>query len=671
MAVGTIPLLDWYTIAFMPDALEDYFSPMTTLFLVVIFLILMIFIVFNVFISGFIKSLSKTMESLEVASSAKSTFLANMSHEIRTPMNAIIGITDIMMQNDDLPEEMTEGLSKIYGSCDLLLGIINDILDFSKIEAGKLDVIPSQYYVASLINSSVNLNMMRVGDKPIEFELEVEEDVPSKLIGDELRIKQILNNLLSNSFKYTDSGMITLSVSSELEESSDGVTLVLCVKDTGQGMTSEQLESLFEEYTRFNDDSIRAVEGTGLGLAITQRLLYLMDGQISVESEPGEGTTVTIRLPQGTVDRDILGKELTENLKRFYTNYVTHKKRNRIEFDLMSYGSVLIVDDVETNLYVAVGLMKLYGLQIDTAMSGYEAIEKVQSGRVYDVIFMDHMMPGMDGIETTEKMRESGYTDSIVALTANAVAGQADMFLQNGFDDFISKPIDLRQLNLILIKHIRSKQSPEVIAAARLNRNNKTSGGTDDMSTVNGADDKGISTKDHLLMESFIRDIEKTVKILEEQLGVLDFEDDEKLRIFIVTVHGIKSSLANLGEMALSKSAVRLEHAGRDKELDLIITEAPVFLGDLRALLLKIQPKQNNNEAGDDPEDIHDRIIAIKEMCADYNRKGTLTAISDIGDCSAQTRSVLEIIKEHVSKSEYEEAESAAALYADEISKES
>ena len=421
-------------------------------------------------ISHDITERKKAAENALDASRSKSAFLANMSHEIRTPMNAIVGFTEILMQNEELPEDVEEGLNRIYSSCNLLVGIINDILDFSKIEAGKLDIVPVEYKLANLINDSIHLNIVRIESKPIKFELEISAAAPSKLIGDKLRIKQILNNLLSNAFKYTDAGKVTLSVEFErARKSPNDVTLVLRVRDTGFGMTKDQLSTIFEEYSRFDKVKNSNIEGTGLGLAITYHLINLMGGQIKVESEPRVGTLFTVRLPQKMADDEILGEEMVENLRKFRMNYVTNKRKgNRIERDLMPYGSVLVVDDVPTNIYVAVGLMKHYRLQIDTAISGIEAIEKIKDGKVYDVIFMDHMMPEMDGAMAVKQIREMGYENPIVALTANAVAGMSDFFLQNGFDEFISKPIDINHLNSVLNKLIRDKYPPQIVEVARL-----------------------------------------------------------------------------------------------------------------------------------------------------------------------------------------------------------
>ena len=410
------------------------------------------------------EQLRDALQEAKTASVAKSSFLANMSHEIRTPMNAILGIAEIELQDNALKPKTKESLEKIHHSGGLLLGIINEILDLSKIEAGKLELVPGEYKIASMINDTVTLNMMRIGSKPIEFVLSVDENTPSSLYGDELRIKQILNNLLSNSFKYTKRGVVKLAVSCETGNA--GVMLILTVSDTGMGMSEEQVAKLFDEYSRFNMEANRTTEGTGLGMSITKNLIRMMNGDIHVKSEVNWGSIFTVRIPQMSTGSGVLGRELAKSLEQFQSSGEKQMTRSQVAFEPMPYGKVLVVDDVESNLYVAKGLMSPYGLAIETVPSGFEAIDKIKDGNVYDIVFMDHMMPEMDGIETTKKMRSMGYTQPVVALTANAVVGQSEVFLENGFDGFISKPIDVRQLNTVLKKLVRDKQPPEVLEAA-------------------------------------------------------------------------------------------------------------------------------------------------------------------------------------------------------------
>ena len=405
-----------------------------------------------------VRNQMKLLEKIETTGRAKSAFLANMSHEVRTPMNAILGITEIMLQNEGHAEETLDGLGRIHNSCNMLLGIINDILDFSKIDAGKLDIVPAQYDVAGLINDSIHLNLARLGEKPIEFDVEVDENLPSKLIGDALRVKQILCNILSNAFKYTDSGKITLTAYSQPRAGE--MTLVFRVEDTGHGMTREQIDKLFDEYSRFDEEHGREIEGTGLGMAITNQLLKLMGGKIDVESEQGKGSTFTVSLPQKIGEGGAVGKELSDVLRNYRLGYTGGAKSTRIVREPMPYGRVLVVDDVEMNLYVAEGVLRIYGLQIDLASSGFEAIEKIKGGKVYDIVFMDHVMPKMDGIETVRQLRGMGYAKPIVALSANAMIGQAEIFLRNGFDDFISKPIDIRFIDIVLKRLIQDKKLP-------------------------------------------------------------------------------------------------------------------------------------------------------------------------------------------------------------------
>ena len=587
----------------------------------------------------------------------KSNFLATMSHEIRTPLNAILGMTEIQMQNSVHPPATSEAFIKINNSGKLLLNIINDILDLSKIESGKLELTPVKYEVANLINDIIQLNYIRYESKPIEFNINIDENIPATLVGDDLRIKQILNNLLSNAFKYTDKGEVNLSVNTECIGRGGGavvVTLIFIVKDTGQGMTQEQVSKLFDEYTRFNMEANRTTEGAGLGMTITRNLVELMYGKINVKSAINEGTTVAVRLPQKTDGigiRGILGREMANNLKQFRHDNAIQFKKTKINHEYMPYGHILIVDDVETNLYVAKGLMAPYGLKIDLATSGFEAIDKIKETGSYDIVFMDHMMPKMDGMETTKRIREMGYNRPVVALTANAIAGQVDMFLQNGFDDFISKPIDLRQLNVLLNRLIRDKQPKEVIEAAQ---NEKA-----ELEKKSGFD-TGHPAVDPQLAEIFARDAEKSLNIINSCIRN-NLRDDNDLQMYIINVHAMKSALANIGERELSSKAQRLEQSGRENDINVIMDETGEFIELLNKVVNEIKLKNAEEETKEDSEEnlvmLNDKLKIIKEACGALDKKAAKTALNELHEkkWSHETKALINSIAEHLLHSEFDE----------------
>jgi len=398
------------------------------------------------------QELSIALQEAQTANKAKSKFLATMSHEIRTPLNAIIGLTQIQLGRKELPSDYQQALKKIYKSGSLLLAIINDILDLSKIETGNMEIIEREYDLPSLINDTIQINMVRIEGKKIEFQVDINENLPTRIVGDDLRIKQILSNLLSNAFKYTKYGYVKLSFDISIDN--DETFLHFSVEDTGQGMKPESIQKLFSEYLRFNTETNKTTEGTGIGLSITKRLVELMGGEITVESQYGLGSTFRVKIKQQVIDSESIGHDLAQSLSDFTFTEDKQNYRLRTKNPTMPEGKILVVDDVETNLYVAEEILLSYELQIDLCTSGFGAIEKIESGKKYDIIFMDQMMPDMDGIETTQKLRIMGYEGVIVALTANALVGNSEMFKQKGFNDFISKPIDVRLLHEILVKYI-------------------------------------------------------------------------------------------------------------------------------------------------------------------------------------------------------------------------
>jgi signal transduction histidine kinase/CheY-like chemotaxis protein len=528
------------------------------------------------------------------ANESKSRFLATMSHEIRTPMNAVIGISEMELIRDDLPEDLTNALSKIRNSGHTLLGIINDILDLSKIETGKLELLPAEYDLPSLINDTTQLNVIRIGSKPVEFTLEVEPSVPASLVGDGLRIKQILNNILSNSFKYTERGKITLAVSFAPGGGNGDALLIFRISDTGQGMRQEDIARLFDEYSRFNLSVNRNTEGTGLGMAITRKLTAMMNGTITVESEYGKGSVFTVALPQGVVDAGgVSGAERAARLRKFSFNDDSRGEKLQFQREHMPYGSVLIVDDMETNLFVARGVMTPYGLTIETVTSGFDALNKVRSGKAYDVIFLDHMMPDMDGIETISRLRGMGYKAPIVALTANATVGNDKMFLEHGFDDFISKPIDLRQLDAVLNTYVKGRHADEAKRLhgmeAAVQTKEEVAPQKSALPEIVGVDmaagiaRAGGSQRRYLdLLEVFLRDAQDGFAFLDKT------PEESSLHLFTTQVHALKSALANIGSNELSLAASLLENAGRKADMSAIRANLPPFQDKFASLVARI-----------------------------------------------------------------------------------
>jgi signal transduction histidine kinase/CheY-like chemotaxis protein/PAS domain-containing protein len=600
--------------------------------------------------------LIEAKESAEQSNRSKGIFLANMSHEIRTPMNAILGISEIQLHDETLPSTAEEAFEQIYDSGSLLLNIINDILDFSKIEAGKLEIVPAKYDLPSLLNDTVQLNRLRYESKPVKFKLDLHENLPLELYGDELRIKQILNNLLSNAFKYTDSGEIELSASAK-EKDDETVTLILRVSDTGQGIEEEQVSRLYDEYARFNIEANRSIPGTGLGMTIVKQLTNMMDGQIYVVSVVGKGSIFTVHLPQKKIGSAVFGAELVESLQNFRFRSMSISRKAHAIQEYMPYGSILVVDDVESNLFVVKGLLTPYGLRVETATSGTEAIEKIKEGSVYDIVFMDHMMPVINGMEATKIIRGMGYTQPIIALTANAVVGQSEIFLANGFDGFLSKPIDSRELGAILDRFIRDKQPREVIEATRRERHKRETGNTSDPVK---------NKKDRFELEKYvISDAKKAIKVIEEVYGKLHASDAAALERFTTAVHGMKSALANIGETELSGKALRLEQAGIERDLAVIEEETPAFIGALQFLCDNYKPAPNEETV--ELTDAHlvylrDKLLDIKMACEKFD----ITAAKDaLGDLQRKTwpgyvNSVLDEISLHLLHSAFRKAADVA-----------
>ncbi|MCL1877492.1 MAG: ATP-binding protein, partial [Defluviitaleaceae bacterium] len=489
------------------------------------------------------------IEIAEAKNREKSKFLARMSHEIRTPITAVIGISEIQLQKSGLSLDMKETFTRIHNSATLLLGIINDILDFTKIEAGRMGLRHDEYEVTSLINGITHLHVAYLGGKDIRFNLHVDENLPSYLIGDVIRIEQILNNLLSNAFKYTEKGSVDLQLSCiKNEETDKSIILQISITDTGVGMTEEQLAKIFDEFARFYEHGTHIASGTGLGMPIVQSLIHMLNAEIRLESAPGKGTNVVVRIPQAKSQKaEILGIKAARALQNLDT---THISSDRYKFapEPMPYGRVLVVDDLEANTYVAKGLLEFYELDIDVCDSGYEAVNKIKQGNVYDIVLMDYMMPGQDGTETMKIMRSMGYTEPIVAFTANALIGKAEEFIKKGYDDFISKPIQAKHLNAVLTKYIRDKQSPEVLAAAKSATRTKK----------DNPDSVDLVKK---LRLDFVKSHHKIFANIQSALEVADINTAHRLS------HSLKSLAALIHEPVLSQMAKDIEDLFEKNEI--------------------------------------------------------------------------------------------------------
>jgi PAS domain S-box-containing protein len=557
----------------------------------------------------------KAKEQAEQANKAKSSFLARMSHEIRTPLNAILGLSEVELGHE-LPGSTRINLEKIQGSGSLLLEIVNDILDLSKIESGNFEITPAEYELSNLINDAIQLNIMRIGSKLIEFRLELDETVPSKLFGDELRIRQILNNMLSNAFKYTEKGEVCLRVTWEGRE--DKVWLNFEVQDSGRGIKNENMEKLFVEYAQFDTMANRRIEGTGLGLPITKGLVEAMAGTITVGSEYGKGSSFRVTLPQGVVGKEPIGRELADALRSF--RFIEDRNRGRgntLIRSWMPYGKVLAVDDLETNLDVMKGLLMPYGLQVDTVLSGQEAIERIRAEKVrYDLVFMDHMMPGMDGIEAVRIIRNeigSSYARqvTIIALTANAVEGIREMFLGGGFNDFISKPIDIKRLDMVLNQQIRDKQNAATLREAEMQARGWAEG-----KSGNGGREAGNERRwllDHpvegvdftaalelyngneaMLMSVLKSFVAHTSFLIEKMDACLE----TSLRDYMVEVHGLKGACRTISASVTADLAKELEFASREGQRDYVKARHGELRGQVLELMERLKEVVEGWDAG-------------------------------------------------------------------------
>ena len=390
-----------------------------------------------------IEQLNIARDQAERANNAKTEFLSNMSHEIRTPLNAIDGFSQLILEENNI-DTIKDEARDIMAASQNLLEIVNGILDISKIEANKLEIVNVEYEPAKIFDELVKLTKARIGDKPLEFKVNIAKDLPEYLNGDYVRLKQIALNLLTNAVKYTKKGSITLNV--DIVKKDNICRLIISVKDTGIGIKKENIDKIFTKFERLDLEKNITIEGTGLGLAITKKLVELMHGKIVVDSTYGKGSNFTVAIDQKIVNKvHVVKAEVKEEQAAKQVNLKGKK--------------VLIVDDNQINLKVAARLLSTYKITTEEVISGFDCLKKIDVGNNYDLILMDDMMPKMSGVETFKKLKENPeFNIPVIALTANAIAGMKENYLKEGFNDYISKPIDKKELERVLTTYLTAKK---------------------------------------------------------------------------------------------------------------------------------------------------------------------------------------------------------------------
>ena len=542
------------------------------------------------------KKLKEAAAAAVAAERAKSRFLAQMSHEIRTPINAVLGMNEMILRSSDDPETL-EYADSIQSSGKTLLSLINSILDFSKIEDGKMELIPADYDTASLINNIVNSISARAAEKGLELITDIDGTLPSQLNGDDVRISQIIMNLLTNAVKYTDKGSVTLSVRN-LGITDGTVTVGVSVKDTGTGIKKEDMGRLFESFERLDELKNRNIEGSGLGMSIVTGLLAMMNSGLKVESEYGKGSVFSFEIKQDIVDGEPMG-DYGERLSR---------AGHRSGSDITVYApdaAVLVVDDNEMNLKVAKNLLKLFGITADLAPSGARAVEMMRA-RTYDMVLLDHMMPGMDGVETLGKLEEQDLIPdktTIVALTANAIAGAREKYISKGFDDYLSKPVEIPKLEKALKRYLpaelleQRKTEPAGKHSSAADPVTDESGEFEIMeflpeddggsSDTPGPEDSGLPLLDRLtekgisageglrycaddedFYKEMLTDYARSSKEKAENLERLYESGD--MKEYSVLVHALKSTSKTIGANDVSEKAKALEAASKNGDTETV-----------------------------------------------------------------------------------------------------
>ena len=520
--------------------------------------------------------IKEEQRNAEAANEAKSLFLANMSHEIRTPINAILGMNEMILRENS-NEQIEEYAKNIHSAGNSLLYLVNDVLDISKIESGKLEIMENIYELSSFIHDCYAMVAEKAEKKGLELTVSCNPQLPSKLKGDESRLRQVVTNLLSNAAKYTEKGGITLSFDSR--EQDGKMMLVINVKDTGIGITKENLEMLFTQFTRFDMEKNRNIEGTGLGLSLAKRLTDLMQGTIEAQSIYGVGSSFTVTVPQLVVDAEPIG-----DFQQKYSSVAVQAGKYHQSFEAPD-AKILVVDDTSVNLKVIVNLLKSTKMKVDTASSGRQCLEMV-SQTAYDLIFLDHMMPEMNGIDTFTEMRKLNNSPNentpVIMLTANAITGAREQFLQAGFTDYLSKPVNGGALENMILKYLPKEK----------------------FRTETDINNAAVETDHPAVLKELSRlypevDLAKGLTACADSYDVYidvlktyaEFPETDKLNAYLEQqnayeyqncVHSVKSSSMVVGFARLATQALALENAAREEDWGFIGANHASFVDEYR-----------------------------------------------------------------------------------------
>ena len=576
----------------------------------------------------FNRRLAAAAKEAERANNAKSKFLSMMSHEIRTPMNAITGFNEMISRESKDPEILrySEGIRMADNT---LLSLINDILDLSKLEAGKLEIIPAEYDLVSILNDLVNMIQVRTEEKNLALNINIDPDIPRRLYGDDLRIKQCAINLLSNAVKYTQEGSVTFTVGYEICEDNDKqLFLKFSFADTGSGIKPEDIDKLFIAFKRLEETKNRNIEGTGLGLSITQNLVALMGSTLKVESEYGKGSVFSFDVRQ-----DIRGTDKVGEYQEAFRIAMESRGGYKRSFTA-PHAKLLVVDDTPLNLSVFKGLLKATKVNIDTAESGREAINLCVKN-AYDVIFLDHMMPDMDGIETLHELKNlknsSNADTPIICLTANAISGMREMFLAEGFTDYLTKPIDFVRLEQMLLKYIPDGK----IALEYTERRGEGQSLPDAVFTISELDvNSGLTHCGDA--GSYLNTLKMYSEAASKNIeAIRDFWKVRDIKNLTIKIHALKSTSRVIGAFGVGELAAELEKAGRLGRLEELGDDLEQLLFAYSELAKKLEPIFGPEGEDEDlvpisAEELHEVYKKLLQACADYDYDTVIGSVDEL-----------------------------------------